>query len=108
MYVHDMSQYSIKVATFHAQHMTKSVHTATRWVILQKLPGEKKGSTSKYQLIAALNPATNAICLQSPQRDHIQLDNITGDKAEPASTIMVQMTIIHKNRTSYSIIRLRD
>ena len=36
-------------------------------------------------------PAANAIHLQSPQGDHIQLYNITADMAEPAPTITDQM-----------------
>ena len=37
-------------------------------------------------------PTANAIRLQSPQDDHIQLYGIAGSKAEPAPTITVQMT----------------
>ena len=43
-------------------------------------------------------PTANAIHLQSPQGDHIQLYNITGRKAEPAPTISVQM--ISSKRTA--------
>ena len=38
------------------------------------------------------HPSANAIRLQPPQGDHIQLYNIKGDKAEPAPTITVKMT----------------
>ena len=52
----------------------------------------RQRSHQKVSLNDSSQPTANAIRLQSPQGDHIQLYNTTGSKAEPAPTISVQMT----------------
>ena len=52
----------------------------------------KQRSHQQVPINDSSQPTANAIRLQSPQGDHIQLYNIIGSKAEPAPTISVQMT----------------
>ena len=89
MHVQDVEEHCIRVAAFTAQHMTKSVLAVIRWAILPEFAGSNRGHTSTYHLMIA-QPTANAIRPQSPQGDHIQLYNITGNKADPAPTITVQ------------------
>ena len=52
----------------------------------------KQRSYQHLPLNDSSQPTANAIRLQSPQGDHIQLYNVIGNKADPALTITVQVT----------------
>ena len=78
--------------------MTAFVHATTRWVILPEFVEGKRGPHQQVPISNSSQPAANAVRLQSPQGDYIQLYNITGDRVEPAPTITVHMML--STRTS--------
>ena len=53
--VQDVVEHNKRVAAFTAQHMTEFVHVATRWAILPEFAEARRGHTSKYQSVTALN-----------------------------------------------------
>ena len=55
MHAREVEEHRISVATFTAQHTTKSVPTVIRWVILPEFAGADGGHTSRYHVMVAFN-----------------------------------------------------
>ena len=89
---HTCPAHNIRIAAFTAQHMTESIHVATRWVILPEFAGAKRGHTSKHHSVMAPNLQSMRFTCSHPRvitYSCITLQE-TGKKQHPPFT--VQMT----------------
>ena len=89
---HTCPEHNIRIAAFTAQHMTESIHVATRWVILPEFAGAKRGHTSKHHSVMAPNLQSMPFTCSHPRvitYSCITLQE-TGKKQHPPFTI--QMT----------------
>ena len=73
-----------KGSGIHCPVYYKVYSATTRWVILPEFAGGNKRLHQQLPINNSSQPVTNAIHLQLPQGDHLQLYNIAGNKAELA------------------------
>ena len=74
MHVQDVEEHYIRVSTFTAQNMKKSVPAVIRWAILPVFAAADRDQHQQVPLNDSSQPTANAIHLQSPKGDHIHSD----------------------------------